>query len=283
MRRDVLDHCHPIVAFVYFAVVLVLAVVMFHPAADVLLLTGALALGIYLRGRKAAVFFLELPVLIMGITTLINVLFVHRGITPIGWIGGVPLTKEALVYGFCAGLMTGAVLMWFYCVTVVMTSDKFIYLFGRIMPSASLMFTMAMRFVPRFSAQAGKIRESRKAIGCRDGEKVRNGLKTISVMTTWALENSIDTADSMRARGYGQKKRTHYSLFRIEMRDIVLLVVIAALAVICAAGHLHIICYPVIQMSGRPAAVIAVGVLSFLPVVLDAVEELKWRFSRFEI
>ena len=37
--------------------------------------------------------------------------------------------------------------------------------------------------------------------------------------TTWAFESSMDQLDSMSARGYGVKKRTHFHLFIWERKD----------------------------------------------------------------
>lgn len=38
-------------------------------------------------------------------------------------------------------------------------------------------------------------------------------------MVTWALENAIETADSMKSRGYGLRGRTAFSIYRMEDRD----------------------------------------------------------------
>lgn len=283
LRRDVLDQSHPLAAFIWFAVMLVLTVVLFHPLALLLSLAGALAYGIRLHGRRAVKYFFVLPLPVAAVMAAVNVLFVHRGVTVLAYLGSSPLTKEALVYGCCAGLMTAAVLMWFYCITLVMTSDKFTDLFGRVMPSASLMLTMTMRFVPHFAGQARRIREARRAMGCGDGDGVRGGLKTISVMTTWALENSIETADSMKARGYGRSGRTSYSIFRRQGRDIALLCATAVCAAAACLGRIKIVCYPLISLSGSTPGLTAFGVLCAMPAALDLWEELRWRYLQSNI
>ena len=122
-----------------------------------------------------------------------------------------------------------------------MTSDKFIYLFGRIIPGLSLILSMVLRFVPRYTAQIKVISNAQKCVG-RDVTqgnviaKARNGIKILSIMTTWALENAIETADSMRARGYGLPKRTSFSIFRFDNRDKVTFAVMAGLIVIVLIG-----------------------------------------------
>ena len=44
-------------------------------------------------------------------------------------------------------------------------------------------------------------------------------MNTVSMETTWAFESSMDQLDSMNARGYGVKKRTHFHLFTWERKD----------------------------------------------------------------
>jgi hypothetical protein len=43
-----------------------------------------------------------------------------------------------------------------------MTSDKFVYLFGEIIPALSLIFSMVLRLVPRLKAQSRVIANARK-------------------------------------------------------------------------------------------------------------------------
>ncbi len=41
----------------------------------------------------------------------------------------------------------------------------------------------------------------------------------MSILVTWALENAIDTADSMKDRGYVLPGRTAFSIYRFDRRD----------------------------------------------------------------
>ena len=49
--------------------------------------------------------------------------------------------------------------------------------------------------------------------------RVGNAIKIFSIMVTWSLENAIETADSMRSRGYGLPGRTAFSIYRFDDRD----------------------------------------------------------------
>ena len=105
-----------------------------------------------------------------------------------------------------------------------MTSDKFIYLFGRVIPALSLVLSMTLRFVPRFRRQFRAVSQAQRYMG-RDTasggllQRGKNAMKVFSVLVTWSLESAIDTADSMRSRGYGQPGRTAFSIYRLDDRD----------------------------------------------------------------
>ena len=49
--------------------------------------------------------------------------------------------------------MLASVVLWFSSYNEVMTSDKFVYLFGRVIPALSLVLSMSLRFIPKFKAQ----------------------------------------------------------------------------------------------------------------------------------
>lgn len=95
---------------------------------------------------------------------LLNPMFNHYGVTMLYYVksSGNWITLEALVYGVVLGAVMFVVIQWFSCYNKVMTTDKFIYLFGRIIPALSLILSMALRFVPRFTAQLKVIRSGRK-------------------------------------------------------------------------------------------------------------------------
>ena len=50
-------------------------------------------------------------------------------------------------------------------------------------------------------------------------DRLRHGLNMLSILVTWALENAIETSDSMRSRGYGLHGRTAFSIYRFTKRD----------------------------------------------------------------
>ena len=265
-----------------------------HPASLVISLGCAATYSIYLNGRRAARFQLAVLAPMALMAALINPAFNHEGATLLTYLpSGDPLTLESILYGVAAATMLAAVILWFSCYTAVMTSDKFVYLFGRVIPALSLVLSMALRFVPRFKAQLQLVREAQRCVGrdISDGpllRRLRNSVTILSILLTWSMEDAIETADSMRGRGYGLPGRTAFSIYRFDGRDKALLAWLGSCGffLLCgwAAGGLYWRYYP--TMKGAPVTPLTVcfqavyAALCLTPVILDRKEDVVWRRSR---
>lgn len=242
-NTDAFSGLHPAVGFTYFGLVLAFSMTFMHPVCLGVSLVSALVCAAHLRGRRAARASLRrfLPFALLAAAA--NPAFSHEGATILAYLpSGNPLTLESIAYGLAAAAMLLAVIVWFSCLSETMTSDKFVYLFGRAAPALSLTLSMTLRFVPRFSAQLGRVREARRGAGA-DAEgglprRVKGGLAVLSAMVTWSLENALETADSMRSRGYGLPGRTAFSIYRFGSRDRETLVWLLACGAYLAAGAL---------------------------------------------
>lgn len=293
---DAFSKLHPVINFVYFFSVILFSMIFMHPMFLIISLVCSFIYSIYLNGIKAVKFnFLGMLPLIMAITVF-NPIFNHEGATSLMFINDHAITLESIMYGLCSGIMFAAVIVWFSCYNKVMTSDKFIYLFGCIIPSLSLVLSMTLRFVPKFRAQIKIIGDSQKCIGRGASQgtiiaMIKNGVKIISIMVTWALENAIETSDSMRARGYGLKGRTSFSIYRFDSRDktcLIILLILTSLVIVGAAFGFNTIeffpyiKYRAVSISSMPVYLIY-SFLCLFPVILDAKEDIKWRYLQSEI
>lgn len=296
-NKDAFSAFHPIVNFLYFLLVIGFSMFFMHPVCLGLSLFGSMAYAIYLSGRKAVRFALLYMVPLMLFTAFINPAFNHRGITILAYLpSGNPLTLESILYGLSAAVMLISVLMWFRCYTEVMTSDKFLYLFGRVIPALSLVLSMALRFVPKFMEQLRRVSEAQRAMGRSvSGKNLFQRLKAagriLSIVITWSLENAIETADSMKSRGYGLKGRTAFSVYRFEERDkaAVCWLLFCGVYILSGAfcGVLDFQYYPMISGAGPnllSVSFMAVyGLLLATPVVIDRKEDLLWKRLKSEI
>ena len=288
--RDSFSSYHPIINFYYFALMIITGAVFLHPAILCVSIAGGFVYSLLLNGGGALKFnlFFLLPVMLMA--AVANPLFNHAGVTTLGYIGDNPFTLESLYYGIASALMIASVILWCSCYNAVMTSDKFIYIFGRVIPSISLIFSMALRFIPRFKAQILEVSFAQRCVGrsVTSGnvlKRAKNGMKILSIMLTWSLENAVDTADSMKARGYGLPGRGSFSLFRFDARDalslVALLIFTACIATGAALGEFSAQFFPSIKMKavGGPGLAIYAfyAALSFMPVILNIREKILWR------
>ena len=290
-KRDTFSTLHPSVEMLYFVWVLFITMFMMHPIVLATSLISAMVYAIYLKGAKAVKLQLFGVLPLMIITAVMNPLFNHAGVTTLFYLSnGNPITLEAVLYGVAASGMFGSVIVWFSCYNHIMTSDKFIYLFGRIIPALSLLLSMALRFVPKFSHQIKEVSKAQESIGrsVKDGNIIKRliaGVRVLSITITWALENAVVTADSMKSRGYGLKGRTAYSLYKFDKRDKMVLLIFVIAALIFAAsiisGKIYVRYYPSIRMNAEGALSI-LGYLAFLlfcnlPMILNIMEDITWR------
>ena len=145
-----------------------------------------------------------------------------------------------------------------------------------------MIITMVLRFVPKYTKFAKRTRDIQKANGFND-----NGTKTYSITATWALETSIDTADSMKARGYGSARRTNYHNYKFELRDLafVMWVILLSAVILTFANirKIHTFFYPTIRNKESVLVLAAYIILCITPILINLWEKLRWHISRSKI
>ncbi|MEE0264261.1 MAG: energy-coupling factor transporter transmembrane component T [Acutalibacteraceae bacterium] len=288
---DSFSKYHPFVNLIYFALVIGFSMVVNHPLAQLISLVCAIIYVVSTQGKKSIGVLLKFCLPLVLLTAFINPAFNHEGTTILLYFSnGNPLTLESILYGFSSGCMIIALLLWFSAFSAVMTSDKFIYLFGKVIPALSLVLSMTLRFVPKFKTQMKNVADAQRCIG-RDVSRgslltrTKTAITIVSIMITWSLENAIETADSMKSRGYGLKGRTAFSIYRFEDRDKYTLVWLAFCflyiltgVVVSAFGFRYFPDrrYSAFDITTIPFYFIYFG-LCITPVVLNAVEDRKWK------
>ena len=282
---------HPAVSFVYFMLVLLFTMFYLHPVFLLCSVLGGFLWNCSLRGKKTVLKSLVflLPVLVMA--ALLNPMFNHEGETVLAVLPtGSLLTLESVLYGLAAAVMLMAVLNWFSCYHIVMTSDKFMYLFGRVIPATSLVFSMVLRFVPRLKARFYVVSNAQKCVGrdVSDGktmDKIRHGVRILSILLTWSLDSAVDTADSMRSRGYGLPGRSAFSIYTMEERDRDMLAWMLGLSLYVVmmgfAGATAFAYFPRLDGGAVNAwslsAILAWGGLCFTPAAVDWAQRRRWN------
>lgn len=289
--RDSFTKYHPWVNFLYFVLVIGFSMALNHPLAQGISLLCAIVYAIQTEGKKAVLFILKWCLPVMLLTAFMNPAFSHEGVTILLYLPtGNPLTLESILYGISAGVMIATVMLWFTNFNRVITSDKFIYLFGCIIPAMSLVLSMTLRFIPKFKSQLSVVIDAQKSIG-RDISKgsvlqrTKIAVTTLSIMITWSLENAIETADSMKSRGYGLPGRTAFSNYSFDDRDRLALLFLGFCGLYLLSGTISnafgFIYFPRLRYVGINVVTISFQLVYFMmcimPVVLNGLEERKWK------
>ena len=300
--RDSFSKTHPLVSFLFFAAAITFSFLLPQPVCVAIGLLCALANGLYLNGKKAVSlslkFLLPASLFIIFINPLVN----HRGATVLCYLPwGNPLTLESFLYGFVSAAVISSAALWFSSFNAVITSDKIIFLFGKISPALSLILAMALRFIPLFTMRFKETMKAQRQMtraataGSKASRKLLARFKAVSgvfsAMIGWSMENAIETSDSMKSRGYGLKGRTAFALYRFHMSDAAALSVIvfetAALCALLFGGQLKFRYFP--SVKGELTGVLPVvfycvyALLLLTPLIINVSEGIKWKRLRSKI
>ena len=296
MAKDRLSVYNPVISLLFFMGAIILGMFFIHPLFLCLSFLLSAAYYLLLKGLKGVKMIVILFCVFVVISVL-NPLFNTLGDTVLfTYLGGRRYTLEALYYGMATGAMFFSIMMWFASYNLVMTSDKFIYLFGRLIPAVSLILTMVLRLIPNFKNKLTAISGARRCIGKNTGggvnrEKAQNAAVMVSVLAGWALEGAVVTSDSMRSRGYGLEGRTSFCIYRFGKRDVFLLITMLALisaVVSCAVnGAAEVNYIPYVTIRGMTAfsyiGITAYALFLTIPSILNISEGIKWRILRSKI
>ena len=187
-----------------------------------------------------------------------------------------------------------AVLLWCKCLSRIFTTDKLLYLTGGLAPKAALVLSSALRMLPLIKRRHREIVCAQRAMGYYSEKglipRLQSHTRVYSARISWALEEAVETGSAMKARGYGLKGRTRFSLFRFCSRDAVLCAFLAPAAVVTAlmcAGSLDFFFYPRIStitaQPGRLCGYAAFALFSLSPFIFEITEELKWKYSIYRL
>lgn len=285
MGYDAFSLCHPLTNFVFFLGAIGCAVVIQHPAYIAVSCLCAAMYYVLLHGRKGWRMVLGMVPVFLVLSAM-NPLLNTYGQRVLFTVFRRPYTLEALYYGMAIAGIFVAMMLWFGCYSAVLTSDKFVCLFGSLIPALSLLLVMVLRMIPNLMRKAKQITGARRSIGKGAGdnsttrEKLVDGSNVLSALTDWALEGSIVTADSMRSRGYGSAKRTSFQIYRLTRRDGVLLVLEVALMLLTlTSGGMEATYTPELFIENATWGLAAYTAYLLIPPVLYWKETIQWHIS----
>lgn len=285
------ERCHPMVNLIYFAAVIFGMVSFLHPIFLGISFLCAFAYSVKRNSWKALVFNLCLVPVAVAFALYYSS-YHHFGVTVLrqNFIGN-RITLESLVYGLVLGFVVIGVMIWMSTVYSVFSTDKVVYLFGRISPRLSLFLAILLRMVPRIKKEAKKINMAQRGIGRGIDQgnifrRLRNGLRILSMLITWTIESLTSASESMQSRGSTLRGRTAFSIYRFDNRDRAYVICTFTCLTVTMMGVMlrqtdmqynpRIIFNPITPMSYLFYA--GYALLCLMPLGLELYTE--WRFDR---
>lgn len=194
-----------------------------------------------------------------------QVIFYHQGETVFLYVNDQPWTIEALLYGVYMGFMVAALFLWFRLFQSLLDNQKITWLLGKRFPVIALIVSMVFCYYEKFLYKIDKIKEVWSTFGTEQKfGKLKHAGIILSVLLTVMLEDSVDTAMSMTARGYGTCRRTSYMRYPWEWSDTALILLAVA------------ICTP--YMLGVRKIVVLCMLFAIIPTIYNIYKEIQWKY-----
>ena len=281
MSEHAFARLHPASNFLFFALAMLLGMFFVNPLFLSISALFSLSYYIVLRGAKGLKSAGGILLAASFISLVSPLLSTYGDKVIFTYGGGRPYTQQALLYGISTGGMFVTVAFWFACYNIIITSEKFMYLFDRLAPTLSLVLSMVLRLVPALQKNCGAVLAARNAVGkspqnAAKYERICAGATVLSVVISMSLESAIITADSMRCRGYGTTRRTSFAQYKKGRGDVCFIMITAACALVGAYAAL---------CAQKSNWLFAAAYAAFLsqPLTNYFWEEIKWRVLRSKI
>lgn len=231
---------HPAIFIVYFLILIIFAFLFNNPyyviTYGILILTLIALQGSISEIKSTTKVFL--PVILF--ITLLNTIFTHVGDTHIYIFGSYYVTFEALVYGVIMAVTFFLVTLTFIAYNTYVSYQDMLYVFSKKYPNLSMIIIMSLRFVPLIQKRSNELLELSKLKNRNEDlkftEKTSELIQNLGLVVSWSLEEAMQSASSMKSRGYNITKRTSYLRYDFNKIDVLLTVLILVTATISVYG-----------------------------------------------
>ncbi len=283
---------HPLTLFMYYTALFSCIFILRNPIFMITLFIGCCCMAIFYSGMDKFLKAMRWILLLGAVVLILNALLVHKGSTVWFYLFYNPITKEAFIYGIYNMFMLMSIMTAFISFNTLLDSSKFLYLFSNILPKTSFVFDMALRYIPLFKKRAADLAAVQAVNIKKEDNNIKDKIKTygtyLKALTSWTLEEGMDTALSLKTKNYGSSHKVHYIKFRYTLRDILLLSVfftfILFIYISASTGHTGFSFYPVtapVRPNDFGLILYAITVLViFLPFLIEGITSAKRGFTR---
>lgn len=285
-----LTKIHPITYTLYY-IVLMLFTLLYNNPHYIMTFLICMIILVFFQGIKNELkntLQIFIPMALMII--ILNPLISKRGTSKIFLIGNQFITLESVIYGILMSLSFLIILLIFLSLNKSISYQDMLYISSRKFPNISILIIMTFRFITLISHRLTETRhilkfENNNTPNHNKINKIKDNMRKISMVSSWSLQESIITAKSMKARGYGITNRTSYLSYEFQKIDKIFLLIILITVIICISGLLRgegiINIYPELSFSFHENP-FNINYISFLILLMPLIyleirERLLWQ------
>lgn len=287
---------HPFILLVYYILVIASLMLYQHPIFLIFAMILIVKINFSLdNGQDLKKWYWAMGIMSLFILIL-TPLFNRRGNHILFYLFDNPVMLEAIIQGVMIALTISGVLALFVTFNIVMTPNKLLFLFSKLIPQWALLIMLSMRFVPVLQRKIKDIEDIQfvKGLSLKQGSirrRAKNGMQLLQMLLTGSLEDSIQVADSMTARGYGLQKRSNYQAYKMKNRDWLALFYLVLLSTALFYGWTINIGFlqllpelESIWLSGSQNFFLVLWMLLIgFPILVEGKEVLKWKYYQRKI
>ena len=285
---------HPLVQLIYYTCMAILIMLYNHPYFLIICCFVLIIVNIMLDSWVKLLKWMKSILFLGGGIILLNTFLVTKGETVLWIIGGRAIMLEPLLFSFITMLMLMAILLLFVAFNNTLNGQKFLYIFSSFFQRTAIFTMLAMRFVPLLKMRLHEISDVQRVKGLSIShgsikERAQSGMLFLQVLLTWSLTDAIDTADAMKARGYGTGEISKYKPYRfIWKHEGIIIGTIVSLFGICIVGLLlgygRLEIYPKYNMPPLTLVdallLFCITIISAFPLIIEGREALKWHYLK---
>jgi len=154
---------------------------------------------------------------------------------------------------------------------------------------------MVLKLIPEMIKKIKDLDDAQKVIGiyAKEGffKKLKNKFLILGSLFTYTIEHSLQSAISMKARGYGLKGKTRFTKYKFKFRDLLLSISILAFSIFIIIGSSNILFDYAYYPNITPIATDNISLISYLlffllanyASILHIKEKIKWHYLKLKI
>jgi len=287
-KGTVIHRLNPVVKIVWASSIVLLAMLVDHPVILALLFLSTIPVVAVGDIWRPWAVIMQIA-LWMGVVVVIINSLASPGGSHLLWqsgfslpvIGYVKITLEAVLYGLFMAVRLMAIISAFSVITLTVSPDELLsaLLEMRLPYKTAMMAALSIRFVPTMFDDAARITDAQRSRGLEmdKGNKIKRLVSRSTVLSSLlsvSLERTIQLAESMESRGFGNTaKRTRYYRVTFNRFDIIMLVLLfvmlAAAFYFLLSGDIAFEYYPSLNgfdlnVSGIVMSIVLMSVLAGL-------------------